>query len=232
MKILRRVLLIIILLISFVIGVFTALGYFEYEKALEAEPLDIKVSSIKQKNNYATLNEMPKMYLDAVIAAEDRRFYLHNGVDVISILRAIINDIRFMKLAEGGSTITQQLCKNIYFTQRRELTRKIAEIFMAVTLEKYYSKNDILEMYLNTSYFGDGYYTAKEACMGYFNKELKDMTDYECIMLAGIPNAPSVYAPTKNPELTKQRQRQVAEKMVKYKYLTESQMDQILLEKN
>ena len=228
MKIIKRIILLIVLILGFIAGVFTSLGYFEYKKALEAEPLNVKIETIREKPNFATLDEMPKMYLDAVIAAEDHRFYLHGGFDVISIVRAIINDIRFMKLAEGGSTITQQLCKNIYFTQRRELTRKVAEIFMAVELEKHYSKNDILELYLNTSYFGDGYYTAKEACRGYFNKELIDMTDYESIMLAGIPNAPSVYAPTKNLELTKQRQKQVADKMVKYNYLTNEQMEKIL----
>ncbi len=85
---------------------------------------------------------------------------------------------------------------------------------------------------MNTSYFGDGYYTPKEACRGYFNKELNEMTDYECILLAGIPNAPSVYAPTKNPDLAKQRQRQVIDKMVKYKCLTQDEANEILSQNN
>ena len=99
---------------------------------------------------------------------------------------------------------------------------------MSFEIEKNYNKNEILELYLNTSYFGDGYYTVKEACNGYFNKELNEMTDYECILLAGIPNAPSVYAPTKNPELAKQRQKQVMNKMIKYGYLTQEEADSIL----
>lgn len=133
-----------------------------------------------------------------------------------------------MEFVEGGSTITQQLAKNIYFTQEKKITRKIAEVFMAFEIEKEYDKNQILELYLNTSYFGDGYYTVKEACKGYFNKELKEMTDYECILLAGIPNAPSVYAPTKNPELAIQRQKQVMNKMVEYEYLTQEEANKIL----
>lgn len=99
---------------------------------------------------------------------------------------------------------------------------------MAFKIESSYDKDEILELYLNTSYFGDGYYTAKEACEGYFNKELNEMTDYEAILLAGIPNAPSVYAPTKNPELAKKRQKQVMDRMVKYKILTEEERQRIL----
>ena len=114
------------------------------------------------------------------------------------------------------------------FTQEKKMTRKIAEAFMAFKIESSYDKDEILELYLNTSYFGDGYYTAKEACEGYFNKELNEMTDYEAILLAGIPNAPSVYAPTKNPELAKKRQKQVMDRMVKYKILTEEEGQRIL----
>lgn len=161
------------------------------------------------------------MYIDAVISVEDHRFYKHNGIDLIAIARAVINDLKAMDLVEGGSTITQQLAKNIYFTQEKKFTRKIAEIFMAFNIEKNYSKEEILELYFNTSYFGDGYYTVKEACRGYFYKELNEMTKYEMILLAGIPNAPSVYAPTKNPELARRRQKQVIDKMIKYKYLTQ-----------
>ena len=170
------------------------------------------------------------MYINAVISVEDRRFFSHPGIDIIAIGRAVINDIKAMSFVEGGSTITQQLAKNIYFTQEKKITRKIAEVFMAFEIEKNYDKDEILELYLNTSYFGDGYYTVKEASRGYFGKEPEDMTDYECIMLAGIPNAPSVYAPTKNPDLAKQRQRQVAEKMIENGYLTEEEAEEILNE--
>ena len=222
-----------ILFILFLIGlsislVFIGAGYSMYKEAIEAVPLDEKIAEIKSKENYTYIEELPQMYIQAVISVEDRRFYDHPAIDIIAIGRATINDIKAMSFVEGGSTITQQLAKNIYFTQEKKITRKIAEVFMAFEIEKAYEKDEILELYLNTSYFGDGYYTVKEASRGYFGKEPEDMTDYECIMLAGIPNAPSVYAPTKNPDLAKQRQRQVADKMVRNGYLTEEEAEEIL----
>lgn len=133
-----------------------------------------------------------------------------------------------MSFVEGGSTITQQLAKNMYFTQEKKVTRKVAEVFMSIEIEKNYEKDEILELYLNTIYFGDGYYTVKEACKGYFDKKLDEMTEAEAILLAGIPNAPSIYAPTKNLELAKQRQRQVMKKMIEYGYLTQKEANAII----
>lgn len=220
MKTVGKVIFFIVLVAISILIVVIGNGYDMYKKALEQIPLEEKVAMVRQKENYATIKEMPDIYINAVISVEDHRFYTHNGIDMIAIIRAIFNDIRAMDFVEGGSTITQQLAKNMYFTQEKKIVRKIAEVFMAFEIERNYNKEDILELYLNTSYFGDGYYTAKEACRGYFQKELNQMTDYEAILLAGIPNAPSVYAPTKNPELARKRQKQVMEKMIKYKYLS------------
>jgi len=202
-----------------------------YKEAIDKISIEDKVKEIQSKENYTKISELPQMYINAVISVEDHRFYKHPGIDIIAIGRAVVNDIKAMSLVEGGSTITQQLAKNIYFTQEKKFERKIAEVFMAFDIEKRYNKNEILELYLNTSYFGDGYYTVKEASKGYFGKEPMEMNDSECIMLAGIPNAPSVYAPTKNPELAKQRQKQVIEKMIKNKYLTQEEADKILEQK-
>lgn len=221
--------LIVLLIVFFSLGlIIIGKGYKMYKEAIEKVPLDQKVEEIKSKENYVTIEEMPEIYKQAVIAVEDHRFYSHGGIDIIAIGRAIVNDIRTLSFAEGGSTITQQLAKNIYFTQEKELTRKVAEVFMAFKIEKNLEKDEILELYLNTSYFGDGYDTAKEASIGYFGKELKDLSDYEAVMLAGIPNAPSVYAPTKNLKLAKQRQKQVLDKMVEYKYISKDRADEIL----
>ena len=221
----------VIVLVSLSIGLLViGNGYNMYKEAIQNEPLEQKVEEIKQKGNYTQINEVPKIYQNAVIAVEDHRFYSHNGIDIIAIGRAFVNDIKAMSFVEGGSTITQQLAKNIYFTQEKKITRKIAEMFMAFEIEKNYSKEEILELYLNTSYFGDGYYTVKEASLGYFGKEPNKMTDSESIMLAGIPNAPSVYSPTKNPEFAKERQKQVVEKMIRYGYLKESEAIEILNE--
>ncbi len=232
MKVLKRIIIVIIILailgLGGIAGVAINDGYNMYKTAIQETSLEDKVNSIKSIENYTKLEEMPKIYKDAVLAVEDHRFYKHGGVDIISIGRAVIKDIQAMSFVEGGSTITQQVAKNTYFTQEKRITRKIAEVFMARELEKNYSKDEILEFYLNTSYFGDGYYTVKEASNGYFGKNPIDMTDYESILLAGIPNAPSVYSPTKNPELSKQRQKQVANAMVENGYITKEQVDKIL----
>ena len=228
MKVIKKIIFVVILVAISISLLVIGNGYNMYKEALEQMPLSKKVASIIETENYAKIDEIPQIYKDAVISVEDHRFCKHNGVDIIAIGRAFINDIKAIDFVEGGSTITQQLAKNIYFTQEKKITRKIAEVFMAFEIEKEYDKDQILELYLNTSYFGDGYYTVKEACKGYFNKELKEMTDYECILLAGIPNAPSVYAPTKNPELAIQRQKQVMNKMVEYEYLTQEEANKIL----
>lgn len=226
----KKVLKVVVVIMLFFLSIAILLvgnGYSMYKQVLERKALDEQVQVIKLKENYTKIEELPKMYIDAVIAVEDHRFYTHNGIDIISIARAAVNDLKAMDFVEGGSTITQQLAKNMYFTQDKKITRKVAEAFMAFELEKKFDKAEILELYLNTSYFGDEYYTVKEACRGYFNKEINEMTDYECILLAGIPNAPSVYAPTKNPDLAKQRQKQVMLKMIKYGYLTQEEAGRI-----
>ncbi len=146
-------------------------------------------------------------------------------MDYIAIGRAVYNDIRTMSFAEGGSTITQQLAKNLYFTQEKELTRKVAEVFMAWNLEHSFSKEEILELYVNSIYYGSGCYSIGDASRTYFHKEPSDMTDYECTMLAGVPNAPSVYDPSVNPDLASQRQRQVVGLMVKYAGLSQDKAE-------
>lgn len=232
MKVVKKVIITIILFIIAVctvsVGYFVTEGHDMYKTAIETTTLEKKVTEIRSYPNYTKLEEIPKIYIDAVISVEDHRFKSHGGIDVISIGRAIFNDIKEMSFVEGGSTITQQLAKNIYFTQEKKMERKVAEVFMAFEIESNYSKNEILELYINTSYFGDNCYTVKEASRHYFGKEPIDMTDYESIMLAGVPNAPSVYAPTVNLELAKQRQRQVLSKMVEYEYLTQEEADKIV----
>lgn len=232
MKIIKKLIIIIIVIALIAVGIVGGKFVYEahemYKQKLEETPIEEKISEIRSKENYTKLEEIPQIYKDAVLAVEDHRFYSHGAIDIISIGRAIYKDITTRSFAEGGSTITQQLAKNTYFTQEKKMSRKISEIFMAREYEKHLTKDEILELYINTCYFGNGYYSLKEASKGYFNKEAKDMTDYECIMLAGIPNAPSVYAPTKNLELAKQRQKQVADAMVAHGYIKQDEVDKIL----
>ncbi len=228
MKKFVKFLIILILILTSLGLLIIGNGYNMYKEVIQEMPIQEKVEEIRQKENYTKLSELPQIYINAVISVEDHRFYEHNGIDVIAIGRAIINDIKAMSFVEGGSTITQQIAKNEYFTQEKKITRKVAEVFVAFELEKQYTKNEILELYINTIYFGNGYYNIKDAAKGYFGKSIINLSDSECIMLAGIPNAPSVYAPTQNLELAKQRQKQVAEKMVKYGYLTENEKNKVL----
>lgn len=218
-----------IILIALIFSIFIVFkGYMMYKNAINEISLDEKIHEIRNSENYTKIIDLPKDYLNAVIAVEDHRFYDHNGVDFISIGRAIINNIAQGRIAQGGSTITQQVIKNMYFTQEKKLERKIAELFVVYSIEKSYEKDDILELYVNTSYFGDGYYGIKEASNGYFDKEPMDMSLSECTLIAGIPNAPSVYAPTKNPDLANQRQKIVIQRMLENKYITKENANKLL----
>ena len=188
-------------------------GYEMYQNAIEAQSLEDKVNEIQSREGYTKIEELPETYLDAVVSVEDHRFYDHIGLDFIAIGRAIVNDIKAGRFVEGGSTITQQLAKNLYFTQEKKMERKIAEVFAALDLEDAYSKDEILELYVNSIYFGDGYDNVGQASAGYFGKKPEEMTMYESTLLAGVPNAPSKYAPTKNPDLAEKRQKQVLRRM-------------------
>ena len=153
MKVLKKIIFIVVL-VSISIGLlFVGSGYDMYKKAIEETSIEDKIAEIKSKENYTKISELPQMYKNAVISVEDHRFYKHNGIDIIAIGRAAFNDIKAMSFVEGGSTITQQIAKNIYFTQEKKIERKIAEVFMAFKIEKNCDKDEILELYLNTSYF-------------------------------------------------------------------------------
>lgn len=232
MKIMKRVTIGIMVLVL-VLGVLVASrfigdGYQLYQNALKQQDLESKVNEIRQSSNYTTIDEMPEMYLKAVIAAEDHRFKYHNGIDVIAIVRSTWNNLVAGSIQEGGSTITQQLAKNLYFTQEKQFTRKIAEMFMAFRIERTYTKTEILELYVNSIYFGDGYYCVRDASQGYFGIDPAEMTDYQSTLLAGIPNAPSIYSLSKNPQLAKQRQKEVIRKMLEQEYITEDEAQAIL----
>lgn len=229
MKFIRRFLLFILIIIM-IIGIVMFLnGKKLYDTTLSELSLKDKISEIKSKDTYVSINEVPDYYVNAVIAVEDHRYKEHGAVDFIAIIRAIISNFQAKELNEGGSTITQQVAKNLYFIRESDVvSRKIAEALVAIDLEKEYSKDDILEFYINTIYFGEGYYGIREASNGYFKKEPKDLSLDEATILAGVPNAPSVYAPTINPDLAKSRQRKVLRDMVEYGYLTKSEADNIL----
>src|SRR6266850_2437065 len=148
-----------------------------------------------ERRIFVPLAQMPQTLRDAVIATEDRRFYYHWGIDPIGIARAFVQNYRRGRLAEGGSTITQQLTKVLFLTPDKSLERKMKEAVLALELERRYSKDRILEMYLNQVYFGHGAYGVEAAARTYFGKSVSDLTLQESALLAGLPRAPSSYSP-------------------------------------
>lgn len=229
MKILRNVLL-IILAIMLIVGItLYVAGNNMYQEALAGDTLENVIEDIQNNPDYIKYEDLPQNYINAVIAVEDHRFREHGAIDLIAIGRAIYVNISTFSLREGGSTITQQVAKNIfYITETNPVVRKSAEIITAFDLEDKYTKNEILELYVNTIYFGDGYYGIEEACQGYLNKHTSEMTLEDSTMMAGIPNAPSVYSPTVNPDLTKSRQEKVISSMVENNYLSDTDANNLI----
>lgn len=226
-KFIKRFILLILIIAVLITGYITISGYSMYKSAIDAVSLESKIEQIRAQEDYIDLDDIPKIYKDAVVAVEDHRFLEHGGIDFIATTRAIVFNILEGELGQGGSTITQQLAKNLYFTQAKEFTRKVAELFVAFDLERDYSKDDILELYINTIYYGKGYYGLVAACDGFYKKTPSELTDYEATYLAGIPNAPSIYSSERHSELARQRQKQVLNAMVKYGYLSQEDADRI-----
>lgn len=172
------------------------------------------------------LGDTPKSLQNAFIAAEDSRFYSHHGIDPRGILRAMWVNITHQGVAEGGSTITQQLARNAFLTQDQTLKRKIKEAVLALKIEQNYTKPEILEMYMNQIYFGQGAYGVEAAAQTYFHKDAKNLSLAQSALLAGLPNSPNYLNPFNNLEAAKARQLVVLDQMAKYGYITESQANE------
>lgn len=171
-----------------------------------------------------SIDEVPANLQNAFIAVEDNRFYEHHGVDPLGIIRAVFrNIISGNATAQGGSTITQQLARNAFLSQEQTLKRKLLEAFLALKIERQYTKKEILEMYMNQIYFGQGCYGIQTASKVYFGKDVKDLSLAQCALIAGLPNSPNYYSPFHSVEAAKQRQSIVLDQMVKYGYITESE---------
>ena len=230
-KLIKRLITLCVVLALCIMGYFTALGYTMYVSVTREKSIEARIEEVKNNENYTILSEIPQIYKDAVIAVEDSRFYDHGGVDFVSLARAVVVNVKNSELSQGGSTITQQFAKNLLFSHEQSLSRKMAEFFATYYIEKHYEKDEILELYMNVIYYGDGYYNIYDASLGYFGVEPSKMSNYQATLLAGIPNAPSVYAPTKNPDLAQKRQEKVLDRMVETKVLTNDEKNLILEER-
>lgn len=230
-KRLRKLILFLLFIIICVGAYYTSAGYVMYKKATQNMRVTEKVKEVRTNEKYVVLDQIPDIYENAVISVEDHRFYRHHGVDFVSFIRAMFKNIQAGEILQGGSTITQQLAKNLFFSNEQSIERKIAELFVVYQLEDEYAKDVILELYINTVYYGDGYYCIFDAAKGYFGALPSELSDYECTLLAGVPNAPSVYAPTKNAHLAQQRQEHVLDAMVECDVLSDEDKQQILQER-
>ena len=160
------------------------------------------------------VKQLPPHLINATLSTEDRSFYRHWGVDLYGVGRAMVTNVLKMRRAEGGSTITQQLARNLFLTHERTLSRKAKEIALAIEIERNYSKEQILELYFNQIYFGEGAYGVESAAKTYFGKSVRELTLPECALLAGLPANPSVYSPRRRPAAAKSRRSQVLRNML------------------
>lgn len=232
MKFIKRFIAFVLIIVIAAAGVVIYSGWGKYKSAIEALPLEEAISNTRNMEHFTPYQDISPMFINAVVSVEDKRFFHHRGVDTLGILRAVLYNIRTKSLSEGGSSITQQVAKNIYFMGESTLQRKIAEVFVASDIEKNCTKEEILELYCNIIYYGSGYYNIYDASMGYFGKKPSELTDYEATMLAGIPNAPSAYSPNTNRDMAEKRQEKVLETMVENGYITKDDADEIISEKN
>jgi penicillin-binding protein 1A len=176
------------------------------------------------------LTELPRYVPQAFVAIEDRRFYSHHGIDPLGIARALVANILHRGVSQGGSTITQQLAKNLFLTQERTLTRKVQEVALALWLERKYSKTQILDMYLNRVYFGAGAYGIEAAAQRYFSKPAQKLSVAEAAMLAGLVRSPSRLAPSRNPNGAEKRAQIVLAAMAEMKFITDGMAKVALIE--
>jgi penicillin-binding protein 1A len=171
------------------------------------------------------IKDVPKNLINALIATEDKNFYKHDGYDLLGIVRSTFANVSARRTVQGASTITQQLARILFLSNERSFNRKIKEIIISARIEKSLTKDQILEMYLNNVYLGSGSYGAAGAAATYFNKPLKDLTLAECALIAGLPQAPSVYSPLNNKDLALKRRSKVLDRMYKMKYITKDEME-------
>ncbi len=179
----------------------------------------------KFHHKQVALTDVNPVFVEALLATEDRRFRVHKGVDPVAIMRAIVSDVTHGKIKEGGSTLTQQLARNVFLSNERSFSRKVREAVLAMKLENRLSKDEILELYINNIYFGEGAYGIRAASEIYFNKLPSQLSVDEAALLAGIPQAPSGYSPFQNPESAKARRNEVLQNLVEVGKLSQQEAD-------
>ena len=196
-KLLFKMIIILLVIITGFCGYYGYLGYQIYQDKIQEQSLSERVNQLKSKEDYVTIDQISPIYKEAVLESEDRRFYKHGPVDYYGLARAMFINITTFSFKEGGSTITQQLAKNLCLSFKKNLSRKFAEVFIAKDLEDHYSKDEILEMYLNITYLGEGNYGIQAASQYYYHIDAIDLNKQQCDILDKTLKRPSVYNPSK-----------------------------------
>ena len=185
---------------------------------------------LPEKRYWAPINQIPVFLQNALVAIEDSRFYEHRGIDLRGVTRALVKDVIKWKMAEGGSTITQQLIKNKYFSGKKTIQRKVKEGILALEYERKYTKKQILEMYFNEVYFGNGAWGIVQAARIYFDKYPQELTEPECALLAGVPKAPARYNPLGKTAITHGRKNLILKRMTELKMITPAREEQLRIQ--
>ena len=196
------------------------------QKFFVALNMEEVINPLRADSNWVKLADIPKNMQNALIAIEDHKFYEHDGLSPEGILRAILSNISEGEVTQGGSTLTQQFVKNTFLTHEQTMERKIEEAILSVVLEDKYSKDEILEMYLNTTYFGAGATGIHQASKVYFGKHVSRLTLEEAAVLAALPYAPSALNPLEHPIECKQRQMLVLNAMAKHGFISQDAADE------
>lgn len=196
-KLLFKMIIILLVIITGFCGYYGYLGYQIYQDKIQEQSLSERVNQLKSKEDYVTLDQISPIYKEAVLESEDRRFYQHGPVDYYGLARAMLTNLTNFSFKEGGSTITQQLSKNLCLSFEKNLSRKFAEVFIARDLEKMYNKDEILEMYLNITYLGEGNYGIQAASQYYYHIDAIDLNKQQSDILVKTLKRPSVYNPSK-----------------------------------
>ncbi len=196
-KLLFKMIIILLVIITGFCGYYGYLGYQIYQDKIQEQSLSERVHQLKSKEDYVTLDQISPIYKEAVLESEDRRFYQHGPVDYYGLARAMLTNLTTFSFKEGGSTITQQLSKNLCLSFEKNLSRKFAEVFIARDLEKMYNKDEILEMYLNITYLGEGNYGIQAASQYYYHIDAIDLNKQQSDILVKTLKRPSVYNPSK-----------------------------------
>ena len=231
MKTLKRLCGILLLCLLSVIVTLFGQGYVRYKREIQAKPMEEAVAAYTSDPDYVPFAEIDEDFVNAVIAVEDKRYFTRKGYDVIALCRALYHNFLARGMVEGGSTITEQIAKNLYMDGYvTGLEEKTAEIIIMLELEKVFSKEELFALYANMNYYGDGYWGIKDAAEGYYDADCSDLSLAQAAILAGIPNAPSIYQLSTGYEGARSRQEWVLQTMCNNGFITKEEAGKALEE--